>query len=175
MTLVPTVSQHCELLAYGAHILSLYLKSTRAGWRYTSLSLTPRALGLASLDTDKDRPAHSGFMTNPRATGKNAVDRDGRSSTDADYGKARPRSASCAKMTYPSDLEQNLNQRGQIAQLVRPMAALHLTDRRMEDWIEKEFEVLEPSSMVAEPQHAATLDDEYVIVESECARAGNIS
>ena len=171
MTLVPTVSKHCELLAYGAHILSLYLKSTRAGWRYTSLSLTPRALGLASLDTDKDRPAHSGFMMNSRATGKDAADRYGRSSTDADHGKARPRSASCAKMTYPSDLEQNLNQRGQIAQLVRAMAALHLTNRR----IEEKFEVLESSNMVAGPQHAATLDDEYVIVESECARAGNIS
>lgn len=108
---------------------------------------------------------------NSRATGKDAADHDGRSSTDADYGKACPRSASRAKMTYPSDLEQNLNQRGQIAQLVRAMAALHLTNRS----IEEEFEVLESSSMVAGPQHAATLDDEYVIVESECARAGNIS
>ncbi|KAH8622678.1 hypothetical protein IG631_22427 [Alternaria alternata] len=174
MTLVPTVSKHCELLAYGAHILTLYLKSTRAGWRYTPLSLTPRALGLASLDTDKDRPAHSGFTMNSRATGKDAANHDGRSSTDADYGKARPRSASCAKMTYPSDLEQNLNQRGQIAQLVRDMAALRLADR-IEILIEEEFEVLEPNSMVAGPQHAATLDDEYVMVESECARAGNLS
>ncbi|RYN28340.1 hypothetical protein AA0121_g13556 [Alternaria tenuissima] len=77
-------------------------------------------------------------------------------------------------MTYPSDLEQNLNQRGQIAQLVRDMAALRLADR-IEILIEEEFEVLEPNSMVAGPQHAATLDDEYVMVESECARAGNLS
>jgi hypothetical protein len=104
-------------------------------------------------------------MKTPKAVNKDATDRNERFSTDADIGKTLPRSASYATTTYPYDDLQSRSHRAQIPQLVLAMAALRLENRKTEQMVEKEYEVLEPSSTATGSKHAVALDDEYVFVD----------
>ena len=104
-----------------------------------------------------------GPMETPRAVDKDATNRDERFSADTDIGKAFPRPASYATISY--DVLQDRSQRAQIPQLVRAMAALRLENRKTEEMVEKEYDVLDPSSTATRRPHEAALDEEYVFVD----------
>lgn len=154
-------------------MLSLLLKSTRAGQRYSSpaglkVHRLLYSLDLASQDTNKDRSAQLGPMKTSKAVDRDATNRDERFSTDANSGKTLPRPASYATITYPYHGQQGPSQQGRIPRLVLAMAALRLENSKTEEMVEKEYEVLDPSSTATRSQHAAALDEDYVLVTSDC-------
>jgi len=109
--------------------------------------------------------AQLGLMETPNTVHKDAADRDKRFPTSGDVGKDFFRPASYATITSPSDAHQGASQRGQISQLVFAMAALHLENRKTDETVKKEYEVLDPNSTVIRSQNAGSLDDEYVFVD----------
>ncbi|KAB2100071.1 hypothetical protein AG0111_0g11811 [Alternaria gaisen] len=104
-------------------------------------------------------------MKTPKAVNKDATDRNERFSIDAHIEKTLSRPASYCTTTYPNDDLQSRSQRAQIPQLVLAMAALRLEHRKTEQMVEKEYEVLDPSSTATGSKHAVALDDEYVFVD----------
>lgn len=82
-----------------------------------------------------------------------AVDREG---TDCDKRFSTSKAFSCPA-SYTT-----------ITHLVLAMAALRLENRKTDEMIENEYEVLHPSSTTTGPQHVVAVDDEYVLVESNC-------
>ena len=91
-------------------------------------------------------------MATPETVDRRGTDCDKRFPTDVNTRKVFSRPASYTTITH----------------LVLAMAALRLDNRKTDEMVENEYEVLHLSSAAVGLQHAVAVDDEYVLVESRC-------
>ncbi|XP_014550463.1 hypothetical protein COCVIDRAFT_115407 [Bipolaris victoriae FI3] len=104
-------------------------------------------------------------MKSSEAVHRNLNGDEERFSPDENVGDTSSRSASNTAATCSHEPGQGLLQRGRISSLILAMAALRLDNKRTEEIVKREYEVLGPIRRTQAPQHVVGLDSEYVFVD----------